>query len=466
MDILRPPTPFVRAVGAALAPDWFTLVDVGCGGELPNAWRAFGLRLRALGLDSDSHETDRLQALETNPQVRYRGALIEAGAVVDPERSPWPRLAICEWKARHAALPAYFGGEAPAASVQAAETISLPQAIAEAGLDTVDFIKLDVDGPDFGILRTLDGALSALRVLGVGVEVNFIGAGGPNENSFHNMDGWLRGQGFDLFDLSIRRYAMAALPGRTRLDYPAETHIGRPFQGDAVYLRDLCAPQNAALAAKASLGQLLKLAALYSLFGLPDCAAEVLVMFRARLEPQFDVASGLDLLTAEAQAGDGAPVGYERYMQAYAADDPYFRLQAQSLRARDPGEGKPCTALDFDSPVLHGEAQYSAGDLRTGPGQWSYAAEWPLDRAMLSADAYLRLVIEVEVEDGAIGVGLLNPDRTSFSEEVAVQAGDGPTRVELLTPKAVAVVSLMARNFDTSGSPSLARLRLVESTLF
>jgi hypothetical protein len=466
MDILRPPTPFARAVGATLAPDWFTLVDVGCGGELPDAWRAFGPRLRALGLDSDSHETDRLQALETNPEVRYRAAMIEAGSVVEPGRSPWARLAIAEWKARNAVLPAYFGGEAPAASVQAAEMIALPQAIAEAELESVDFIKLDVDGPDFGILRTLDGALSALEVLGVGVEVNFIGAGGPDENSFHNMDGWLRAQGFDLFDLSIRRYAMAALPGRTRLNYPAETHIGRPFQGDAVYLRDLCAPQNAALAAKAGPGQLLKLAALYSLFGLPDCAAEVLVMFRVRLEPHFDVAAGLDLLAAEAQAGDEAPVSYERYMQAYASDDPYFRLQTQSLRERDPVEGKPCTALDLSAPVLHGETQYAGEVLHTQSGQWSYAAEWPLDRAVLGADGYLRLVVEVEVEAGAVGLGLLNPDRISFSDEIAAQAGDGPTRVELLTPKDVAVVSLMARNFDPSGAPSRARLRLVESTLF
>jgi hypothetical protein len=466
MDILRPQTPFARMVGAALAQDWFTLVDVGCGGGLPDAWRAFGPRLRALGLDSDSHETDRLQALEANPQVRYRGALIEAGAVAEPGRSPWPRLAIAEWKARHAALPAHFGGEAPVASVQAAKTIPLPQAIAEAGLDRVDFIKLDVDGPDFGILRTLDGALGELEVLGVGVEVNFIGSGGPDENSFHNMDGWMRGQGLDLFDLSIRRYAMATLPGRTRLDYPAETHIGRPFQGDAVYLRDLCAPQNAALAAGASAGRLLKLAALYSLFGLPDCAAEVLIVFRVRLEPQFDVAAGLDLLAAEAQAGDEAPVGYERYMQAYAAEDPYFRLKAPSLRARDPGQGKPCTAMDMAAPVLHGEAQYSSKALSTGPGQWSYAAEWPLDRTALGADGYLRLLLEVDVEAGVVGVGLLNPDRISFSDEVAVQAGDGPTRVELLTPKGVAVVSLMARNFDPSGTPSRARLRLVDSTLF
>jgi hypothetical protein len=466
MDILRPPTPFVRAVGAALAPDWFTLVDVGCGGELPDAWRAFGSRLRALGLDSDSHETDRLQALEANPQVRYRGALIEAGAVVEPDRSPWPRLAICEWKASHAALPAYFGGEAPAASVQAAEPIALPQAIAEAGLEQVDFIKLDVDGPDFSILRTLDGALSALEVLGVGVEVNFIGAGGPDENSFHNMDGWLRTQGFDLFDLSIRRYAMAALPGRTRLDYPAETHIGRPFQGDAVYLRDLCAPQNAALAAKAGPGQLLKLAALYSLFGLPDCAAEVLVMFRGRLEPRFDVAGGLDLLAADAQAGDGAPVSYERYMQAYAAGDPYFRMKAESLRARDSVEGRPCTVVDLTAPVLHGEAQYSGEILQTAPGEWTYAAEWPLDRAGLGADDYLRLVLEVGVEAGAVGIGLLNPDRISFSDEIMVQAGSGSTRVEFITPKGLVVVSLMSRNFDPSGAPSRARLRLLESKVF
>jgi hypothetical protein len=464
MDILRPPSPFVLSVGAALAPDWFTLVDVGCGGGLPPAWRGFGPRLRALALDSDSYETARLQASETNPHIVYRGALIEAGPVVEPGRSPWGRLAICEWMARHEVLPAAFGGEAPAGSVQASQPILLGGAIAEAGLETVDFIKLDVDGPDFGILQTLDGALDALWVLGVGVEVNFIGAGGPDENSFHNMDGWLRRQGFDLFDLSMRRYSMAAMPGRTRLDYPAETEFGRPFQGDAVYLRDLCAPQNAGLAAKASPGQLLKLAALYSLFGLPDCAAEVLVMFRDRLAPRFDVTAGLDLLAAEAQTE--APVGYRRYMQAYAADDPYFRQQSRVLAARDPSLGQPCAVLDMTAPVLHGEARYDGDVLTTQAGQWSYAAEWPFDRTALRPDQCLRLVIEINVEKGAAGIGLLNPDRISFGDEVEVQAGGEATRVELQTPQGGAAVSLMVRNFDPSGAPSRARLRLVDCTVF
>jgi hypothetical protein len=475
MDILRPPTHFARLVGDALEREFFTLVDVGCGGGLDDAWRAFGPRLRALGLDSDGHEMQRLQAAEGNPHVQYRAAMIDGGAWAGAGRDPWARLAIAEWKDMNAVLPAYSGGAAPAASVEIASTVALPEAIAQAGFDRVDFLKMDVDGPDFGILCTLDRALEELDVLGVGVEVNFIGSGDANENSFHNTDRWLRRHGFDLFDLSTRRYCTRALPGRTRLPYPAETHIGRLFQGDAVYFRDLCAPAQAEAAAKASPEQLAKLAALYSLFGLPDCAAEVLVAFRARLEPMLDVAKGLDLLAAEAQGDEEAPVSFDRYMQAFREGDRYFRLEPgapATLRSRAPpaiGAGEAWTAIDPSRRVLHGDARCDGHDqllIRTAPGQWSYGVEFPLDRTDLPDEAYLRLVLEAEATVGAIGVGLLNRDRVSFSEEAMVQAGHGPVRLEFLSPRADAVEALMVRNFAADGRPSDAALRFVEIVRF
>lgn len=460
MDILLPQTPFARMVGQALRHEWFTLVDVGCGGGLDHAWRAFEPRLRVLGLDSDSQEIARLQAAEANPQVCYRAGLIQAGNWAEPSRSPWPRLAIAEWKARHATLPAYSGGEAPGASVEAAPAVTLTAAIAEAALERVEFLKMDVDGPDFGILQTLDQALDALGVLGIGAEVNFLGGGQDGENSFHNTDRWLRRHGFDLFDLSTRRYSMAALPGRTRLAYPAETHIGRLFQGDAVYFRDLCAPQNTDRAAAASAEQLLKLAALFSLFALPDCAAEVLTTFRARLEAGFDVAQGLNLLAAEAQPAGALPVPYDRYMRAYAADEPYFHLAAEAL---EPDAGTPVEALG--QPVAHGQASFESQaplTLRTQPGRWSYALEWPIHRAELPDGALLRLTAEVEATSGVVGVGLLNADRISLTGEQAVAAGGGRVRVQVQA-RADAVVALMIRNLAEDGSPSAARVTAMET---
>src|SRR5690606_23527954 len=129
-------------------------------------------------------------------------------------------------------------------------------------------------------------------------------------------DRLLRRAGFDLFDLSVRRYSTRALPGRSRLAYPAETPFGRVLQGDAVYFRDLCAPDNAALAAELGPARLAKQAASMALFGLPDCAAESLVAFRDRLDGWMDVARGLNLLAAEAQPGDPAPAAYEPYLAA------------------------------------------------------------------------------------------------------------------------------------------------------
>ena len=48
----------------------------------------------------------------------------------------------------------------------------------------------------------------------------------------------MRQWGFDLFDLSLRRYSTGALPAPFEYDGPAQTIFGRPYQGDAIYLRD------------------------------------------------------------------------------------------------------------------------------------------------------------------------------------------------------------------------------------
>ena len=60
--------------------------------------------------------------------------------------------------------------------------------------------------------------------------------------------------------------------------------------------------------------KLLKLACLYELFRLPDCAAELLLAFRAQLEGLLDVDHALDLLTP---AIGGQPSSYAGYVAAF-----------------------------------------------------------------------------------------------------------------------------------------------------
>lgn len=461
MDSIRHHSAFAAFVAAALRQERFTVVDVGCGGGLPPGWRSFGDRLAALGIDAE--DVSGLAAAEANPQVRYLTAFADGGTASPARNNPWARLAVQEWRERHGQMP---GVQTAQEKPKQTPVVSLTDAVREAGLEQVDFLKIDVDGPDFGVLQSAEALLAERGVLGVGVEVNFIGTAADDENSFHNTDRLLRRAGFDLFDLSTRRYSSRALPGRSRLAYPAETGFGRHLQGDAVYFRDLCAPYNAELAATLPPERLAKLSAAFALFGLIDCAAEVLVHFRPRLEPLLDVAAGLNLLAADAQAGGGATVGYETYRAAFAVQDPWFRFQAASLRpdlSALPGE--PSSAYAPSRRVLHGAAACE-GDAElsiiTGEGRWSFAVEFPLDRSMLAAGDRLAVTLQVEVEAGSAGIGALDRSRASFHEEAEVVAGEGPRLVSFVTPAADRIDALMVRNLSPDGAPSRLRLAVMK----
>jgi len=196
----------------------------------------------------------------------------------------------------------------------------------ERGIESIDFIKIDIDGDDFDVLQTFDGSFRTLGVLGVAAEVNFVGGVEAHEHTFHNTDRFMRRNGFDLFSLTTRPYANAMLPSRYQLSIPAQTLTGRPLQGDAIYVRDVFQEDDDP--GLLSVEKLLKVAAIYSLMGLPDMAAEVVVKTKDRLSRHIDARAALDALAAQTQApvlakGRG-PLSYADYMAAFARDDASF----------------------------------------------------------------------------------------------------------------------------------------------
>src|SRR5262249_38661664 len=102
------------------------------------------------------------------------------------------------------------------------QPIFLPSFLAEQGFNDIDLIKIDVDGPDFDILDSLKNELTATKVIAVVMEVNWFGSAHPSDHTFHNTDRFLRSLGFELFNLSVRRYSHAALPQRYELRHPAQ----------------------------------------------------------------------------------------------------------------------------------------------------------------------------------------------------------------------------------------------------
>lgn len=386
MDGFRSDSAAARMLVSATS-EAFTLLDVGCAGGVDAGWAVFGDRLHAYGFDPSVAEVERLRLANANPRIHYvcgfvgapdgNAALRTVAGVPLVWRDPVRRLAW--WRTQTLKDAAAHGRPAPSreshfvverpsasgmlsrpASAAAAEgramavvdgdeaemmshnnwhrtvladprqPIILPDFLQAEGVSSVDFVKIDTDSVDFEILTSLEASLADRQILAVAAEVNFIGGPAENQHTFHNTDRFMRAQGFDLAQLSVRRYSSSALPftySAVHPHYSMALH-GRPYQGDAIYVRDFGYPDTHRLAADYSDDKLLKLAAILVMFGRVDQAAELLIMFRDRLGTRLDIAAALDVLTVDlheiegAPVNEGAPSTYAEHMARFEADDP------------------------------------------------------------------------------------------------------------------------------------------------
>jgi Methyltransferase FkbM domain len=320
----------------------FLLFDIGCAGGIDPQWRRLGCRLRAIGIDANAAEVSRLSTRERNPNITYLNGL----AAIDPghpfarkrqgrqdcDRNPWLRLSTAQClELLHSARgqpasdkkgPSNAGRVAQPAFPEPAVFV-VPEYLQQTGATSIDFLKIDVDGKDFELLHSFDQALSGLGVLGVGIEVNFFGSDSETDNSFHNVDRFLKARSFELFSLSARRYSMAALPRRF-LAGPGPTEMGRILQGDALYARDLASGAYDDYANSLSAEKLLNLMAIFALFNLPDCAAELALKFRSLLSASSGVDYLLDLLTAQVEGTIFGRASYQRHASRFAQDPRSF----------------------------------------------------------------------------------------------------------------------------------------------
>jgi hypothetical protein len=326
-------TAFAALVAEGLGSERFSLLDIGCSGGIDARWRVFGARLKALGIDASQAECARLKAAESNAGVDYVAAFAaEAPDAKLEVKQASPLIfrirdrlsfmrttelrearlgkAATEEKLRHNAWEM-------TELADRSKPVVVPELLGQRGWTDLDYLKIDIDGSDFRVLKTFDGKFAGLGVLAVQLEVNFVGTDAPGEHAFHNTDRFMRSQGYELFRLDVRTYSSRALPARYVWPTPAETVSGRPFQGEAYYARDVAAPGL-------SPAKRAKLAAIFALWAVPDLAAELLVAQRAALAPLFDVDKGLDLLAAQQQPDRTRKLGYKAYLASFEADDRWF----------------------------------------------------------------------------------------------------------------------------------------------
>jgi hypothetical protein len=342
---------FPALVAKSLKTEPFALVDVGCSGGIDPRWRVFEPHLRILGIDASEAECHRLAALESNAAAEYvagfaglpeghpnrhKTSVTAIGDLIQPRFSYMRTREIRQaWMAKASHEERMRQNEwKMTALASATNTIVVPDLLGRRGWRDVDYVKIDIDGDDLEVLQSFEGHFESFGVVAIQIEVMFIGSDSDLQNTFHNTDRFMRRQGFELLDLEVRRYSTRTLPGAYIWPTPAETEYGRPFMGEAYYALDPAAVRGCGRSLDTE--KLAKLAAIFSLWNVPDMAAELLLAKRAIFEPLLAVDAALDTLAAQVQPLRRRPRSYADYLAEFESDSPAFyrREGAVSLGER------------------------------------------------------------------------------------------------------------------------------------
>jgi hypothetical protein len=305
----------------AFADDPLFVVDVGASGGIDGYWHEFGDQLRAVGFDPLVAEVERLNA-DAPTGVRYEAAWVTRR---EPVNADEPRST--QFFRRTSAVRAveisgldyareHYNAGAPVELSE--DRVVLDERFGSDEGPRIDFLKVDTDGGDFDVLRGAEEILGNGGVLGLAVEAQFHGPVSAEANLFSNIDRYLRGFGFGLFDLEVNRYSRSALPAEFVLDIPAQTVTGQTSWAEAIYFRDLGDPSYESMwTFRPTTIDVLKLMCLFEIFGLPDCSAELLLKYGDRLGDERSRSRSLDILASEQT---GFETTYAELQRSFASE--------------------------------------------------------------------------------------------------------------------------------------------------
>lgn len=332
----------------------FYLLDVGASGGIQPHWNAFQPHLKAVGFDPLVTEVERLNRVETNPRVRYEDGFVGSGkpAAAADKIASRNNGSFARTSAVRATSLLNMNYQKDvfncgAEMVWSKKQLTLDGWLPATARGEVDFIKIDTDGSDFPVLQGAEKILAAGGVLGLSVECPFHGAADEEANLFCNIDRLLRRHGYTLFDLEVYRYSRADLPRPFLYDIPAQTTHGGVQWAEALYFQDLGdADFEKMWRREFSAAKKLKLAGLFDIFDLPDCAVELLKKFRVELEPHIDFTRCLDALTPELM---GEKLTYEQYgevFESFLKQKKLFQFGREKI-----GAPVPANAIQNVSPA-------------------------------------------------------------------------------------------------------------------
>jgi FkbM family methyltransferase len=175
------------------------VVDVGCRWGFEEKWKALGPQVQLIGFDADAAECQALNEQVGESGARYVAASL--GAAPGPARLFLTREPACSslYPPDPELIAERPGLECTSlASTIEVELTTLDAWAAEAGVRSVDVLKLDAQGAELDILRGAEQLLGSVRALEVEVELNPLYRGQP---LFGDVDRFLREHGFVLWRL-------------------------------------------------------------------------------------------------------------------------------------------------------------------------------------------------------------------------------------------------------------------------
>lgn len=258
----------------AFAKNKLVVVDVGAryGGE--QHWAAYGDQMALIGFEPDEAECKALNDKFSSKGHQYFPLALHR----DKRERPFYVTEFDASSGFYQNDMAFWSRFDDSAGLHVKKTINMDTVdfdsfSEEQHIEHVDFMKLDVEGAELDILEGSRKYLNKGIMLGASIEVRFFES--SRQPVFSEIDTFMRKIGFRLYDLEFYRRARAALP--EAIDYTGmPTKKGQIVIADTLYLRDAVAEINALEKAKWDDTSVLKLTSLYEVFGLSDCAIELL----------------------------------------------------------------------------------------------------------------------------------------------------------------------------------------------
>ena len=443
-----------------------TVFDIGCSGGIFGIWNVFGKALRGTGFDPSVPEIERLRSVETRSNVTYEAGCVglkpadrELRAAYEaalPKRlrgdSSWflrsSAYRAAQLTAFDHARESVDAGRAPRYSER---LIAIDDYVRETG-SAPDILKIDTDGGDMEVLLGADDTIGA-SVLAIHIECDFHGSLSKYANSLPTIDAFLRERGLKLYTMEPFRYTRAALPSPFATERFAQTRSGQLAWADILYVRDLAVPEHEGVYGFAVTPErVLKTAAVMELFGLQDCAAELLQARAAALP--YATETLLDLLVPPYL---GNSLSHREYVARFEADP------AALLPSRVPvlpiPTARPMQPIDLgqarSEPEWGADLRHDAPGITvtTGAARWAYAARIPLRHDERPSSVEL----DVSVVAGRIWFMLEGDGGVQVSEQAWLDADRGAAVVALPVPAGTVVTAVIVRNGD-GGSPSTASI--------